>query len=91
MAKKQSNTVPILTTLLIIIAVIAIVAVAMLYRQDQETTCQSTCSEDFCDGFNFYSCELQNDGCKAPMDNGKIVSKCGVTTLPTDCDENFYV
>ena len=92
MAKKRSKTVPVIITVLIILAIIT-VATSLYYTQKYKTpTCENTCEADFCQGFNYYSCEIQENGCKAPVDNGKIVGKCDVATLPTDCqDDEVFV
>lgn len=56
----------------------------------EEKSCVDECSSEICDGFAFYECVLQEDGCKDKVSKGIIKDKCGVECLSdSDCQSGW--
>lgn len=75
--KIKKITIQILA-ILIVLAVIVIIA--NLINKPKEV-CIDTCNNDQCSEKDFLACTLQENGCLALINKGKVLSQCGVKCL----------
>lgn len=79
MAVKKGKGGRWLEILLVTLVLLIVIAIGILVITKPKLVGQDKCIEDYCEGTMFYQCIVQEDGFKAHVLQGEVISKCGVS------------